>query len=203
MAQTLRERSRARRREAIQRAALRLFAEGGYDSTTVAEVADATDVSPRTVSLYFPSKLELALSYAADAAHRLSDACAHRGAGQTTVDILPQWLKDERNDHGEMLALLRAVVIANPALRGAETAAIAESRRRVSEALAADVGRTPDDPVVLLVSGALGGTIAALIHIDPDDSADEAFAIGNELLAEVIRLARTSEATTGHVRTAG
>jgi AcrR family transcriptional regulator len=203
MAQTLRERSRARRRDAIQRAALRLFAEGGYDATTVAQVAEAADVSPRTVSLYFPSKLELALSYVTDAAQRLSDACARRTAGQDIIDILPQWLKDERNEHAEMLALLRAMVITNPALRGAETPAIAESRRNVSEALASDLGRTPDDPVVLLVSGALGGTIAALIHIDPDDDTDEAFAIGNELLAEVVRLAQGSKAKPGNVRTAG
>jgi AcrR family transcriptional regulator len=68
MAESLRERSRTRRRAEIERAALWLFAERGYDATTVAQVAEAAEVSPRTVSLYFPSKHEHALSYIADSA---------------------------------------------------------------------------------------------------------------------------------------
>ena len=86
----LRERSRARRRSEIESAALRLFAERGYDGTTVAQVAEAAEVSPRTVSLYFPSKLDLALSYIADSARRLSAACAGRGPGRSTLDVLNQ-----------------------------------------------------------------------------------------------------------------
>ena len=58
---------------------------------------------------------------------------------------------------------------ANPALRGAETPEIAESRRQVALDLAADLGRAPDDPVVLLINGALAGIIAALIQIDPQN----------------------------------
>ena len=45
-------------------------------------------MSPRTVSLYFPSKLDLALSYIADSARRLSAACATRGPGRSTLDVL-------------------------------------------------------------------------------------------------------------------
>ncbi len=49
MAQTgLRERSKARRRTAIIRAAYELFAERGYDATTVADIAEAAEVAPRT-----------------------------------------------------------------------------------------------------------------------------------------------------------
>ncbi|HEY5839976.1 MAG TPA: helix-turn-helix domain-containing protein [Mycobacterium sp.] len=170
MAEGLRERSRARRRSEIESAALRLFAARGYDGTTVAQVAEAAEVSPRTVSLYFPSKLDLALSYIADSARRLSAACATRGPGRSTLDVLTQWLRDENTDYADTVALLRSMLEANPALRGAETPEIADSRRQVALELAADLGRSPDDPVVLLINGALAGIIAALIQVDPQNS---------------------------------
>ena len=58
----LRQRRRAETRRAIQSHALRLFAERGYDSTTVADVAHAAGVSPMTLYRHFPTKEDLVLS---------------------------------------------------------------------------------------------------------------------------------------------
>ncbi|MYR59761.1 TetR family transcriptional regulator, partial [Streptomyces sp. SID625] len=51
---------------------MRLFAEQGYDGTTIADIAEAADVAPRTVSLYFPSKHDIALSVPDEVAARLT-----------------------------------------------------------------------------------------------------------------------------------
>ena len=56
----LRERKRVRTRITIARAALELFDRQGFQETTIPQIAEAADVSPRTVSAYFPHKEELA-----------------------------------------------------------------------------------------------------------------------------------------------
>jgi AcrR family transcriptional regulator len=58
----LRERKRALTRQAILGAAERLFEERGFDNVTVAELADAANVSVKTLFVYFRSKEDLAFT---------------------------------------------------------------------------------------------------------------------------------------------
>jgi AcrR family transcriptional regulator len=57
----LRLRKRVRTKQMVQREAMRLFADKGYEQTTVDDIAHAAAMSPRTFFRYFPTKEDVVL----------------------------------------------------------------------------------------------------------------------------------------------
>ncbi|PRY23436.1 TetR family transcriptional regulator [Pseudosporangium ferrugineum] len=77
----LRERKKRRTREALIDAAHTLFCEKGFEATTIDEIAEAVEVSPRTFFRYFTSKEDVALSLADEQITAVLEAFAGQPAG--------------------------------------------------------------------------------------------------------------------------
>src|SRR4051794_25335227 len=84
----LRATKKARTREAISDAATELFMERGFEAVTVAEIAEAADVSIKTVFNYFATKEDLYFDRADEIADSLVRTIIAREAGQTIAGSL-------------------------------------------------------------------------------------------------------------------
>jgi AcrR family transcriptional regulator len=159
----LRERSKAKRRALIQRAAMRLFAERGYETTTLIEIADAAEVAPRTVSGYFPLKVDIATSFADEVADRLTATFgAHPDAH--VVDVLDAWLRREAEvSDPELAALATAMYETNPQLGVLSSAHVAEAARLGTAAIAAELALPADHPMVEVTNAAVGGALSSYL----------------------------------------
>ena len=81
----LRERKKREARVAIAEAATLLFAERGFDTVTVAEVAAAAGVSAKTVFNYFPVKEDLVLDGRQRIEEELLLAVSNRPVGSSVI----------------------------------------------------------------------------------------------------------------------
>jgi AcrR family transcriptional regulator len=82
---SLRERKKAKTRKVLADTATELFAEQGFDHTTVEEIAEACDVSPRTFFRYFASKEDVLFAVGNERLRQLLDAIASRPSGEAPL----------------------------------------------------------------------------------------------------------------------
>ncbi|QIS18932.1 TetR/AcrR family transcriptional regulator [Nocardia terpenica] len=95
----LRESKKARTRQHIADVAARLFAEHGYESTSIATVAREAAVSEQTVYNYFPTKQQLVLDRDEEIRASLSELVRNRAPGVSPARAI----------RGEMLAIAESI----------------------------------------------------------------------------------------------
>jgi len=143
-----RDRNKLRTRFRLQRAALELFANQGYDATTIAQITEAADVSLRTFFRYFDAKDEVLFAcdegeppffqLLRDQPRDVDDIAAVRGA---LAALLPQSRAEE-----ERTLLLKRALVSTPALEGRNLAIQRDFQDRIALTLAQRRGLSqPDD----------------------------------------------------------
>ncbi len=144
----LRERKKARTRETIARAAMELFDEQGYHATTIAQIAEAADVSPRTVSAYFPAKEELAFPWQAESFDALAARLRERPLDETAPEALRAWIDGQLPNWRrleELMCVQRRVIVANEELRAYKQRYIGQAHELMTIEIARDLDASPDE----------------------------------------------------------
>ena len=85
---SLRERKKSATRQAIEDAAWELFAERGYEATSVNDIAARADVAPRTFFRYFPTKDAVLYGELDDALEVLADTFRSRPTDEPVLASL-------------------------------------------------------------------------------------------------------------------
>ncbi len=159
----LRERKKLQTRDKIERVALELFAERGYDETTLADIADAADISRRTIFAYFESKEDILFCDEPLFYERLEQTLTQRPPGATTVDALREFVSSV-SESDEQTRLRKRIIGANKGLRLSERARSAPLERLIAESIARDLDVGPDDDDVrpLLIAASVTAAFNAV-----------------------------------------
>jgi AcrR family transcriptional regulator len=152
----LRERKKQRTREAIARAAHQLFVERGYQTTTLPEIAEAADVSTRTIFAYFPSKEDILFAELDEMKDALARAIAERPEGQDALEVVREFiLSSQPAEKDELDAQLHFCITSDPTLRSHLRARIAQLEDVIAPAIANDLGTSTNDARTQLVAASL------------------------------------------------
>ena len=178
---SLRDRKRARTRQAIVDAAVELFERDGYDETTVADIAAAAEIGTRTFFSYFPTKEELVFPESDARVRAAVDAIATRDQHERPAEVLLRALRLIGEDSDEMasrLAALRMRLIQTvPAVRGRALQVQVAAQREIARHLAAAFPDELDEVTAAALTGAFVGAITGALQVlleDMDNPTDPA-----------------------------
>jgi AcrR family transcriptional regulator len=161
----LRERKKAKTRWAIQEHALRLFAEQGYDATTVDQIAAAAEISPSTFFRYFATKEDVVVQDEFD--EQLLAAFVAAGKAADPMESLRQSVMAsiagvddvELAKSQQRMALIFSV----PALRARTVDNTLTGFDDAARGFAQGTGRSPEDPAVRAFVGAVIGALMPVL----------------------------------------
>lgn len=197
----LRERKKQRTREAIARAALELFAERGYQATTLAEIAEAADVSTRTIFAYFPSKEDMLFCGHEALRDALARALAERPGGKDALGTLRDFVLAAAQTKGELQAKLECAIAGDETLRSHKRARLVQLQELLAGAIADDLGTGPDDLRPHVAAASLTAAFEVLDErgqAPPATSGDEIAAAIDPIIAFVRAGLEALTASPGH-----
>ncbi|MEU9571457.1 TetR/AcrR family transcriptional regulator [Streptomyces massasporeus] len=204
MAEGLRERKKRETRQRISDIATGLFLEHGFVTVTIADVAEAADVSVNTVYNYFPAKEDLFFDRSQGVVDRLSRWVRGRDAGESATRAVLRELRAEIEAVSPQMGLIEGYdrfmrcIADAPPLRSRLWSMQQELQDNLEATLREETGATADDPLPGLIAGQIcwvHGTLFVAIGREmvkgrnPDEVSREMLAVLDdieELLGEKV-----------------
>jgi len=144
----LRERKKQRTRRTIVDVATRLFAEQGYDATTLVQIADEADIAPSTFFNYFPSKVDIVFALFDAVIDSARQRILGRPDGEDATHALLAWIEEDLHEveapYSEALREIPRIVAAVPELQAEERLRLARLEDVFAAAYARELGEGKD-----------------------------------------------------------
>lgn len=165
---SLRERKKARTREALIRSAFELFRDKGFEATTVDEIAEAAEVSRSTFFRYFATKEAVVFPGQEQRLATFKALLDQPSEGQSpyksVVRVLMEFAREYMDDR-EAIIEQDKIVLASPTLLARDTEFDDEWERTIADALMRMHGWGPDLEWRARVEGAaIFGAIRATLR---------------------------------------
>lgn len=186
----LRERKKRRTRETIAAAALKLFAERGFAQTTIADIAEAAEVAPRTFFAYFRSKEDVVFCDYDESFAGLAARLRDRPPGESTLDAMRAFIADYIRDHAlgadedrlrkKLARESEAVAAHDRHLRG-------RFEDMLAEAVGQDLGEPPTALRPKMVAAAAVAALFILDETDEQSDPDEDPMVQVDLALDFVR----------------
>jgi AcrR family transcriptional regulator len=180
----LRERKKLRTREVLADAAFELFQRQGFETTTIDEIAEQVELSPRTFFRHFASKEDVALTLMERQFAAIYDALAARPADEPVVTALRHATVEMMNacEAGmagfdrERFSCAQKLIADNPSIRGRalELAAtrVDELAAHVAKRMGVDPATDPRPTLVAAVATtAVQTAVVAWRELEPETPA--------------------------------
>jgi AcrR family transcriptional regulator len=163
----LRARKKEQVRTTIQREAIRLFREQGYDETTIEQIAEAAGVSPATYYRYYTSKEDVIVTDEYDPI--IIQSLVDRPADEPLIDavravmggVLVEYFDRDR----DLIVARHEMRMKTPTLQAAFHAEHERAMELFAALIARHLRRSPSDLDVRIACGALGGAMQEAIGL--------------------------------------
>ncbi|NGO67399.1 TetR/AcrR family transcriptional regulator [Streptomyces boncukensis] len=158
-----RERKKRETRERISDIATGMFLERGFEAVTIAEIAEAADVSVNTVYNYFPTKEDLFFDRAEEMTDRPAKAVREREPGWSAADAILGQMRQAIRDRSIYAGMMEGYdrfmrcIRESPVLLARLMLIQHRTTERLTETLRAETGAAPGDPLPELVASQLVG----------------------------------------------
>jgi AcrR family transcriptional regulator len=144
----LRERKKQRTRQAIVDVGTDLFVRQGYQQTTLAQIAEAADVSPSTFFNYFGTKVDIVFCLFDTVIQSARRRIAERPEGEPAIQAIAAWLTEElesvEQPYEGAIRRFPAIISSAPELLAEERLRQAQLEDVLAAGFARDLGESPD-----------------------------------------------------------